>query len=83
MEETRFHHRPRHFDYTMSRHVEIESEIAHCPDGMPSTVAECPGCGSSMMYRGLGRLHQGTSVYHFECVHSHREVYSVSITVAE
>ena len=83
MEENMLHHRPRHLDYTISHHLEIESDISHCPEGMPSTVATCPDCGSAMMYRGVGRLRKGTAVHHFECVHSHREVYSVSIHVAE
>jgi hypothetical protein len=35
------------------------------------------------VYRGLGRLRSGARVHYFECVHSHREVYSVSISVTE
>lgn len=83
MEENMLRHRPRHFDHTISRHMEIETDIANCPEGLPTTVASCPNCGSSMMYRGVGRLRKGTTVYHFECVHSHREVYSVSIAIVD
>ncbi|MGI8824441.1 MAG: hypothetical protein ACR2JC_02120 [Chloroflexota bacterium] len=81
MEDKSLHHRPRHLDCTIGRHVEIEADIADFPDGSPSTRASCPECGSTMMYRGIGRLRAGTSVHHFECVHSHLEVHSVSIAV--
>jgi hypothetical protein len=33
------------------------------------------------VYRGLGRLRNGKSVHYFECVHSPREVHSVSIVI--
>jgi hypothetical protein len=36
-----------------------------------------------MIYRGIGRLRSGTRVHHFECVHSHREVHSLSIVIAD
>jgi hypothetical protein len=36
-----------------------------------------------MMYRGIGRRRDGQQVHFFECVHSHREVHSVSIIVTE
>lgn len=83
MEQTRIHHRPRHLEATLTRRLEIERTCSGCPDGAPHVTARCPECDCVMMYRGIGRLRSGTRVHYFECVHSHREVHSVSILIAE
>jgi hypothetical protein len=83
MERPPIHHRPCHFDHTLVKRLEIEREIAHGPEKFPHVVARCPDCDASMAYRGIGRLRSGPLVYHFECVHSHREVHSVSIIIGE
>jgi hypothetical protein len=75
------HHRPRHIRYTLTRRLEIERDCPECPDDMPTLTATCPNCGARMAYRGIGRLRSGSRVRYFECVHSHREVHSVSIIV--
>ena len=76
-------HPPRHFRNTLTRRLEIERDCPECPDGIPGASAKCPDCGCTMVYRGLGRLRSGTSVHYFECVHSHREVHSVSIVITD
>lgn len=82
--EARFiHHPPRHFDGTLCRRLEIEREIAHCPESRPEVSAKCPDCDCVMMYRGIGRLRSGTMVHFFECVHSYREVHSLSIVIGD
>lgn len=81
MEHQIIHHPPRHMRYTLTRRLEIESECPDCPEDMPGLYAICPDCGCKMAYRGIGRLRSGTRVRYYECVHSHREVHSVSILV--
>jgi predicted amidophosphoribosyltransferase len=76
------HHKPRHIRYTLTRRIEFERDCPECPDDMPDLVTMCPDCGAKMAYRGIGRLRSGTRVRYFECVHSHREVHSVSIVVS-
>ena len=65
------------------RLLEIESECPDCPEGEPGLSSRCPDCDSVMVYRGIGRLGGGTRVHYYECVHSHREVHSLSIVIAE
>lgn len=76
-------HRSRHLDHTLFRRLEIEREITHCPDGQPEIAARCPDCDCTMVYRGIGRLRSGTKVHYFECIHSHREVHSLSLVIAD
>jgi hypothetical protein len=83
MEDNRIRHASRHLNRTLFRRLEIEPDIAHCPDGLDELVADCPDCESRMMYRGIGRLGSGTKVHYFECVHSHREVHGLSILVGD
>ena len=83
MEQDIIRHRARPFRYTLTRLVEVGPDIRHCPDGMDGITATCPDCGFTMAYRGIGRLRNGNLVHHFECVHSHREVISVSIAIPE
>jgi hypothetical protein len=83
MESSLIRHQPRRFSYTQIRRLEIEPECVDCPDGQPHIAARCPDCDSVMAYRGHGHLHNGTPVHYFECVHSHREVHSVSIVISE
>ncbi|MBV9281184.1 MAG: hypothetical protein JOZ41_13970 [Chloroflexi bacterium] len=83
MEAQRIRHRPRHLDATLIRRLEIERECPSCPDGEADVVARCPDCDSTMLYRGIGRLRSGTRVHYFECVHSHREVHSLSIVIGD
>lgn len=83
MQQTRIHHQPRHLDSTLTRRLEIERTCSDCPDGEPHVATHCPDCDCVMMYRGIARLRSGTQVHYFECVHSHREVHSVSIVIAE
>jgi hypothetical protein len=83
MEPTVIHHPPRAFHSTLSRLLEIESECPDCPEGEPGLWSRCPDCDSVMVYRGIGRLGSGTRVHYYECVHSHREVHSLSIVIAE
>ncbi len=80
MEQHVIYHKPRHIELVMTRSYEIEHDICDCPpDG---SGVRCPDCGCVMMYRGLGRLRDGTVVHAFECVHSHREVHSVSVVIS-
>lgn len=83
MEPTVIYHPPRAFHSTLSRMLEIESECPDCPEDQPGLSLRCPDCHSVMVYRGIGRLGSGTRVHYYECVHSHREVHSVSIVIAE
>jgi hypothetical protein len=83
MEDNLVRHRPRHFNYTICRRIEIERDIAHAPFDQPHITATCPDCECVMMYRGIGRRRDGQQVHFFECVHSHREVHSVSIIVTD
>jgi hypothetical protein len=83
MENTIIYHRPRHFHFTVSRRIEHGADCPHCPPDLPDTVAHCPDCDCRMVYRGIGRLRNGTPVHYFECVHSPREVHSVSIVISE
>ena len=83
MEKNAIRHRPRHLDHTLLRRLEIERTILDCPEDQPDMVAKCPDCDSTMLYRGIGRLRSGTRVYYYECVHSHREVHSLSIVIAD
>jgi hypothetical protein len=76
-------HPPRHFHFTLTRAYEIEHDCPHCPDGLPHAVARCPDCGCLMVYRGIGKLRNGTPVHYFECVHSPREVHSVSVVISD
>lgn len=75
-------HLPRRLDCTHVRLFEYERDILDGP-GLDGVVARCPDCDCAMMYRGIARLRNGTLVYHFECVHSHREVHSVSIVITD
>jgi hypothetical protein len=61
---------------------EFEHDILDGP-GLDGVLAKCPNCDCTMMYRGVGRLRNGTLVHYFECVHSHQEVHSVSIIVTD
>lgn len=81
MDDNHIRHRPRHLSYTVTRTIEWEPEIAVSPADQPGVTAVCSDCGCVMVYRGLGRLHSGKLVHYFECVHSHREVHSLSIVV--
>lgn len=83
MEQRVIRHRARHFDHTLLKRVEMGLDCLDCPDGSPHITAICPDCDCAMMYRGVGRLHSGTLVHYFECIHSHREVHSVSFVIAE
>ena len=83
MEARVIRHPARHIRFTLARTVEFEPDCPHCPPGVPATIARCPDCDCVMVYRGTGHLRNGTPVHHFECVHSHREVHSVSIVVDE
>lgn len=82
MEVIHIQRNPRHFDYTLCRVLEIEQEIPTGPNA-DGVLMQCPNCGATMMYRGIGRLRSGTRVHHYECVHSHREVHSISIVVSD
>ncbi|HLJ66921.1 MAG TPA: hypothetical protein VKX16_06140 [Chloroflexota bacterium] len=83
MEASVVYHRPRHIQFTLARTLEIEPDCPECPKDDPGTVATCPDCGSKMAYQGRARLRSGVLVHHFECVHSHREVHSLSIVISE
>lgn len=76
-------HRPRPLDVTILRSLEFENDCPHCPDGRPDVVATCENCGSTMVFRGVGKLRSGLRVHYFECVHSPREVHSVSFLIAD
>lgn len=82
MEARYIQHRPRHLHHVQVQIPEPGSDIAHGPDDGADAVM-CPDCGFTMMYRGIGRLHSGQRVHVYECVHSHREVYSVSVVISE
>lgn len=80
--ETRFiRHRPQRLDCVHIRIPETGRDIAHAPDEMPEQRVTCPECQAVMMYRGIGQLRDGRLVYVYECVHSHREVYSLSVII--
>jgi hypothetical protein len=83
MENRTINHPPRRLDTTVLRNLEFEHECPECPDGKPDMMARCAECASTMVYRGLGMLKSGLHVHYFECVHSPREVHSVSLIVAE
>jgi predicted RNA-binding Zn-ribbon protein involved in translation (DUF1610 family) len=83
MEARLIHHRPRHLDHVVCRRLEVQADIATGPDGQPEQTIQCPNCGYTMMYRGQGRLRNGTLVHCYECVHSHREVYSLSVVYTD
>ena len=83
MEVNAIRHPPRHLQHTLQRRLEIERTILDGPEDQPELVAKCPDCECTMIYRGIGRLRSGTRVHHFECVHSHREVHSLSIVIAD
>ena len=74
-------HGPRTIDFLVMRGLEIERDCCDTPDGLPDVAARCPDCESVMMYRGVGRLRDGRLAHVFECIHSHREVHSLSILV--
>jgi hypothetical protein len=82
MEQPFIHHRPRRLDHTFARRFEFEMDILDGP-GKDGIGARCPDCDCVMMYRGVARLRNGSLVHYFECVHSHHEVHSVSITITE
>lgn len=77
------HHRPRHIQFTISRRLEIEAECLHRPPDQSADEARCPDCDCVMVYRGIGRLRSGSLVHYYECVHSPREVHSVSIAIPD
>lgn len=82
--EARFiHHRPRRLDATHIRLREIGQDVTASPDGLPEGEIGCPDCGCLMMYRGVGWLRNGRLVHVYECVHSPREVYSLSVVIPE
>jgi hypothetical protein len=83
MESNAIHHAPRHLNHTLFRRLEIERDIMVCPEDEPGMLAKCPNCDCVMVYRGIGRLRSGTKVHYFECIHSPREVYSVSLVIAD
>ncbi len=83
MESAIIRHPPRHFDFTLLRSQEMESECPEGPADQPHVAAKCPDCDASMVYRGIGKLRSGTRVHYFECVHSPREVHSVSLVIAD
>ena len=83
MEVQRIQHRPRHLRYALARRLEIEESISHCPQNQPHICATCPDCDCTMAYRGIARLRSGTKVHYFECVHSYREVHTLSIVISE
>ncbi|MGH2449298.1 MAG: hypothetical protein ACRDFS_11945, partial [Chloroflexota bacterium] len=76
-------HRPCRLDQTVLRRLELGDEITDHPETAPEVTMRCPDCCSLMMYRGVGRLRNGKLVHVFECVHSHREVISLSVVVTE
>lgn len=82
MNQPYIRHRPRRLDHTHTRVFEYERDILDGP-GKDGIGARCPECECVMMYRGVGRLRNGTLVHYFECVHSVDEVHSVSITITE
>jgi hypothetical protein len=81
MEHTVIHNAPRAFHSTPARLLELESECPECPENEPALSSRCPDCDSVMPYRGNGRLGSGTRVHYCECVHSYREVHSLSIVI--
>jgi hypothetical protein len=83
MEGNIIRHRVRHMTYTRVPNLEIERDILDCPEGQPHVNAQCPDCGCAMLYRGIGQLTSGSRVHHFECIHSHREVHSLSIYMGD
>jgi hypothetical protein len=83
MDQNAIRHPPRHFSFTLCRRLEIERDIADSPADQPDITATCPDCGATMAYRGVGRLRSGTMVHYFECIHSHREVHTLSIVVSK
>jgi hypothetical protein len=83
MEARYIHHRPRHFNYTLCRTWELDGDIMSAPMDLPSITVKCPDCDCSMMYRGIARRRNGTLVHYFECIHSHREVHSVSVVITD
>jgi hypothetical protein len=83
MEAQVIRHPPRHIQFTLTRRVELEPDCPHCPPDLPALIARCPDCDCIMVYRGVGRLRNGTPVHYFECVHSPREVHSVSIVISD
>jgi hypothetical protein len=83
MERRVIRHAPKRIDVLLTRAREHGRDIIHCPADDPEASARCPDCDSLMMYRGLGRLRNGTLVHTFECIHSPREVHSVSIVISE
>ncbi|HZS93380.1 MAG TPA: hypothetical protein VFA78_01155 [Chloroflexota bacterium] len=83
MDREIIHHRPRHMDRVIMRRWEMSREIVASPADDPELSARCPNCGCVMMYRGIGRLRNSKLVHVYECVHSHREVHSVSIVISE
>jgi hypothetical protein len=82
MEQGFIHHRPRRLDHAHARRFEFEMEILDGP-GKDGVTARCPDCDCVMMYRGVARLRNGALVHYFECVHSHREVHTVSIAIRD
>jgi hypothetical protein len=82
MEPAFIRHRPRRLDHTYLRLIEFEREILDGP-GQEGIAARCPDCDCVMMYRGMGRLRNGSRVHYFECIHSCEEVHSVSITITD
>lgn len=82
--EARFiQHRPRHIHHVHVQFPEGVRDIMTAPHESPDAVMACPDCECRMMYRGIGRLRNGQRVYVYECVHSHREVYSVSVVISQ
>lgn len=75
-------HSPRHINHTILRRVEIERDILNTHDGVSAGI-DCPDCGCVMVYRGIGRLRNGSRVHYYECIHSHREVHSLSVVITE
>ncbi len=83
MDSNIIRHNPRQFHFTLSRKIEVESECPDCPPDQPDLITRCADCGSVMVYRGIGRLRSGTRVHYYECVHSAREIHSVSLVIGE
>lgn len=83
VEQRVIRHRPRRLDCTHVRVFEFERDILAGPVDEPHIVSRCPDCACIMMYRGIARLRNGSLVHYFECVHSPKEVHSVSILIEE
>ncbi len=83
MESTIIRHGPRGIHYSHIRRFEDEAEPLDGPVGVQFEASKCPECDCVMLYRGIALLRDGTKVHYFECVHSPREVHSISIRISD